>query len=112
MGRMKPVLLTPILGLVLSGCAASMLASAAGMALRAGQPQPQSNKHLRPIAEATCSKHAAQFGTVRVIDVVQPAIDRIVVWGTTGEGTQRRSFECGFKTKISYFKLRDIVARR
>ena len=95
-------------GLALSGCVAGMVASAAGSAIQAARWQPQSNEQLQPTARTACTQHAAQYGAVHIIDVVQSSVDRIVVWGTVDDGKQRRSFECGFKTAISYFKLRDI----
>lgn len=92
----------------LSGCVAGLVASAAGMAVQAGQERPQSNAHLQPHAKAACTKHAGQHGTVHIIDVVQRSVDTIVVWGTADDGNKRRSFECRFKTAITFFKLRDI----
>jgi hypothetical protein len=97
--------------IALSGCVAGMVASAAGMAMRSARGTPQSNEYLQPQAQAACSARAAPYGTVKIIDVVQQSVDKIVVWGTAGEGQQRRSFECGFKTAITYFKLREIPAR-
>jgi hypothetical protein len=45
---------------------------------------------------------------VRVIDVEQRSIDKLVVWGTADDGNQTRSFQCEFKTSITGFKLRDL----
>jgi hypothetical protein len=39
---------------------------------------------------------------------VQSSVDRIVVWGTVDNGQRKQSFECGFKTAVTYFKLREI----
>jgi hypothetical protein len=36
----------------------------------------------------------------------------MVVWGTVDDGKQKRSFECGFRTKITGFKLRPIKPMR
>lgn len=112
MARTMILVLTAASGLVLGGCVAGMVASAASMAIKATRGQPQSNAHLQPTARAACSDHAAPYGAVHIIDVEQRSVDRIVVWGTVDDGTRRRSFECGFKTAIAYFKLRDIRARR
>ena len=92
----------------LSGCVASLVAAAAGTAVQAAQGRPESNAHLQPNAKTACSDHAARYGTVHIIDVVQRSVDTITVWGTVDDGKQRRSFECGFKTAISSFKLREI----
>jgi len=102
------VLLTCAAALTLGGCVAGMVASAAGMAMNAAKGHPQSNAQLQPAAQAACSARAAQYGAVHVIDVVQQSVDKIVVWGTYGEGPQKRSFECGYKTAITYFKVREI----
>jgi hypothetical protein len=53
-----------------------------------------------------------RYGAVHIIDIEQRSVDKIVVWGTVEDGKQRRSFECGFKSAIAYFKLRDIPASR
>lgn len=90
------------------GCVASLVAASAGMAVQAAKGRPQSNAHLRSNAETACSDHAARHGAVHIIDVVQRSVDTITVWGTVDEGKRRRSFECGFKTAISSFKLREI----
>jgi hypothetical protein len=108
MARKFILLLTAIGGLALSGCVAGMVASAAGTAIQAARGEPQSNAQLQPEARTACSGRAAQYGAVHIIDVVQSSINRIVVWGTVENGQQRRSFECGFSTAITYFKLRDI----
>lgn len=68
---------------------------------------------MQPTAKAACSAYAARYGAAHVIDVEQRSVDKIIVWGTVDDRSkQRRSFECGFKTAISYFKLRDIDASR
>lgn len=101
-----------LLGLSLGGCVAGIAASAAGMAVRGAQGEPQSNAHLQPAARAACSAHAARFGAVHVIDVEQRSADRIIVWGTVADARERRSFECGFRDRITTFKLRPIRAAR
>ncbi len=107
--KMMPLLL---LVLPLGGCVAGVAASAAGMAIRSAQGEPQSNQHLQPTARAACSAHAAQYGAVHIIDVEQRSAGRIVVWGTVTSVTERRSFECAFTDRIAGFKLRAIKARR
>lgn len=92
----------------LSGCVAGMAASAAGMAVRAAQGEPVSNTHLSSQAVTACSERAAQYGTVHIIDVEQRSMDKLIVWGTADDGTQRRSFECAFGTKVTGFKVRPI----
>jgi hypothetical protein len=109
---MVRVLLSTLLvigALPLGGCVAAMAASAAGMAARSARGQPVSNEHLRPAARTACEAHAAQYGAVHIIDVEQRSVGRIIVWGTVGEGQQRRSFECSYGTKITGFKLRAIT---
>jgi hypothetical protein len=108
MSRGVLLLVASLSGLALGGCVPSLLASAAGAAIQSAQPKPQSNAHLKPAAQAACTQNAAQYGTVHIIDVVQRSVDRIIVWGTVDDGKKRRSFECGFKTTVTYFKLRDI----
>ena len=98
------VMVAPALG----GCVAAMALSAADLALRSAEGTPGSNKHLKPQAEAACSAQAAPHGLVTVIDVEQRRVDKIIVWGTAGEGAARRSFECHFTTRITGFKLREI----
>lgn len=98
-------------GPALGGCVAGMAASAVGMAVKEAQGDPESNAHLRYQAMEACSARAAPHGTVHIIDVEQRSVDRIVVWGTAGEGAQKRSFECGFGTEVTSFKLREIRKR-
>jgi hypothetical protein len=106
------ILLTAAGGMALGGCVAGMVGGAAGTAIQAARGQPKSNAHLQPAAKAACSDSAARYGAVHIIDVEQRSVDKIVVWGTIDDGRQRRSFECGFRTAITYFKLRDIDASR
>lgn len=111
----RRILLLPLLaasGLALGGCVAAMAASAAGMAARSALGEAPGNEHLKPAARAACEAHAAQYGTVRIIDVEQRSASRIIVWGTVGEGSQRRSFECSYGTRMTGFKLRAITPGR
>lgn len=109
----RKLLLPLLLGsmVALGGCAASLAASALGMAVQAAQGRPQSNEHLKPVAAEACSAHAAQYGAVRVIDVEQRSTSKIIVWGTVDDGKERRSFECAYGTKITGFKVRAIKPR-
>ena len=52
-----------------------------------------------PAAQA-CRAHAAQFGTVHIIDLEQRSPSKIVVWGTA-TGSNRRSYT----TRIENFKF-------
>jgi len=108
MTRMPILLLIACAAPALSGCVAGMAASAASMAIRSAQGTPQSNTHLKPTAETVCTAHASQFGSVHVIDVQQYSPSKIIVWGTVDNGKAKQSFECGFTTKMSGFKLRPI----
>ena len=110
MPRSMFLLLTVASGLALGGCVAGMVGGAAGAAIQAARGQPESNAHLQPAAKAACSDSAARYGAVHIIDVEQRSVNKIIVWGTVDDGQKRRSFECGFRTAISYFRLRDIKA--
>ncbi len=101
-----------LLALPLGGCVAGIAASAAGMAIRSAQGEPQSNEHLRPAAREACSVHGAQYGAVHIIDVEQRSAGKIIVWGTVTDARERRSFECAFTARIAGFKLRVIKAQR
>lgn len=94
--------------LALGGCVPMMAANAIGMAASSARGQPESNEHLKPAAVKDCSAHASQYGAVHIIDVQQLTPSKIIVWGTVNDGEQRRSFECGYGTKITSFKLRSI----
>ncbi len=96
--------------LALGGCVAGMAVGAAGLAARSMQGTPKSNAELRPAAIRACSERAAPMGIVHIIDAEQRAIDKIVVWGTADNGTERRSFECSFRDKITGFRVRKIRA--
>ncbi|MEO7634450.1 MAG: hypothetical protein ABIS38_02240 [Sphingomicrobium sp.] len=109
---MKPILMIPaLLGstVTLGGCIPMMALSAAQMVAKSARGTPVSNAALKPQAESACSAQAAQYGVVHVIDVTQPKINTIIVWGTAGEGAQKQSFECHFGTRITAFKLRPIA---
>ena len=94
--------------LPLGGCVAGMAASAVGMAAQGTRKPPVAVAESRADVIKACSDHAAQFGAVHIIDVEQPAPSRIIVWGTVGDGRQKRSFRCAYGTKILSFRLRAI----
>ena len=94
----------------LGGCVASIAAGALGAALDRGE-QPITADLRQPASEA-CSVRAAQHGEVRVIDAEQRSARRVKVWGTVGEGPDRRAFECTFERRVTGFKLRAIAAPR
>lgn len=99
-----------VCALSLGGCVAGMAASAVGMAVRSARGEPESNAGMQPAAIAACSARASQSGRVTVIDVEQRTTSKIVVWGTVGDGSRKRSFECAYGTKVTGFKLRPIKA--
>ncbi len=109
---MMRMIAAAVSALWLGGCVAGMAANAVGMAAAAARGEPRSNQHLQPAARDACTAQAAAYGTVRIIDVEQRSAIRIIVWGTVDDGKQRRSFECGFGTRITSFKLRPIAERR
>jgi hypothetical protein len=112
---MQRILLIPAaLGCMtaLSGCLPMMAASAVGMAANSARGTPVSNAHLASTAEAQCRQRAATHGSVQVIDVQQAKLNRIIVWGTVGEGAQKRGFDCHFATQIVAFNLRAITPAR
>jgi hypothetical protein len=92
----------------LTGCVPMMAVSAAGMVAQSAKGKPVSNTGLQPQARDACTARAAQYGTVHVIDVQQHRVDKIIVWGTVGDGKETRSFQCDFGTKITGFTLRPI----
>jgi hypothetical protein len=88
-----------------------MAVSAASMAIGSAKGQPQSNAYLKPAARNDCSAYASRYGSVHIIDVQQRSPSKIIVWGTVDDGKVRRSFECGYGTRITGFKLRAIPSR-
>jgi hypothetical protein len=107
---MKPVALL-LLGAVptLVGCVPMMAASAVSAVAQSAQGQPVSNEAYQGTARDQCTAKATPYGTVSIIDVEQHSVNKIIVWGTVGEGAAKRSFECDFTTQITGFKLRPIT---
>jgi hypothetical protein len=102
-----PLLLTAVVPL--GGCAAGLAASAVGAAVRAAdRPGPAPTEDPGPAARAACTAEAEKHGTVKIIDTEYRSASKLVVWGTAGEGAQKRSFECRWEGKIEGFKLRAI----
>ena len=100
------VVATPLLG----GCAVQAALMAAQLAPEIRGPMGTKNAHLRPEAIETCTQHAAAYGSVFVLDVEQRRADRIIVWGSVTDGSQRRrTFECHFTTKLARFKLGEFL---
>ena len=112
MRRIKCFLLMLTTTLGLTGCVASMAASAVGAAVSASRGRPVSNEGARETAISQCSALAAPYGVVHVIDVEQRSVERMVVWGTTEGRSGRQSFECAFGTKVVGFKIHPIAAAR
>lgn len=108
MKRLLPLILLAVSSPLLGGCLPMMAVSATSMAVQGAEGRPTSNEGYQPTARDACTKQASAYGTVSIIDVEQHRVDQIIVWGTVSEGTQKRSFECDFGTKITAFKLRDI----
>jgi len=95
--------------LALGGCVAGIASSAVGMAVRSAKGEPEGNQHLQPAARQACTAEASKHGAVHIIDVQQSSASKIIVWGTVGEGSTRRSFECSFGTRVTGFRLRAIA---
>ena len=90
----------------LSGCAVQAALAAAELAPQIRGPMGTKNAHLKPQALRDCTQHAAQYGSVYIVDVEQRRADRIIVWGSVTDSQQRRrTFECHFTTRLGSFKL-------
>jgi hypothetical protein len=101
------LLATPALG----GCAVQAAMMAAQIAPEIRGPMGAKNAHLKPQAIEQCTQRAAQHGSVYIVDVEQRRADRIIVWGSvTDVRQQRRTFECHFTTRLSSFKLGEVLA--
>ena len=105
----KAALLSALLSL--TGCVASMAASAVGMAVSGAQGRAQSNEVMKPQAVKACSERASQFGAVHIIDVEQRTASKLIVWGTVDGQDARRSFQCSFGTSIFDFRIH-ILSKR
>jgi len=95
---------------VLGGCALQAAVLAADLAGDIPRSQGPSNAHLKPAASEACTRQAARYGSVYIVDVQQRYADRLIVWGSVTDAQQRRStFECHFTTQVVGFKLREIL---
>jgi hypothetical protein len=109
----RPILLLLALGaLPLSGCAASLAASAVGAAVRAAdRPDRAPREDPGPAARAACTARAAPYGTVKIIDVVYRSVAKVVVWGSVEGQGAKRSFQCRWDGKIVGFELKEVGGR-
>jgi len=74
-------------------------------------PMGPKNAHLKPQAIEACTQRAGQYGSVYIVDVEQRRADRIIVWGSVTDAQQaRRTFECHFTTRLTAFKLGEVLA--
>ena len=96
----------------LGGCALQAALAAKELADEyVANPEPSyaSLAYLEPAAKDACSRQAAQYGSVFILDVDQRRGDRLIVWGSvTDAGQHRRTFECHFTNKVVGFTLREI----
>ena len=100
-------LAAPLLG----GCALQAAVLAADLAGDIPRHQGPSNAHLKTAAADACTKQAAQYGSVYIVDIQQRYADQLIVWGSVTDAQQQRStFECHFTTSVVSFKLREIRA--
>ncbi|GAA0335465.1 hypothetical protein GCM10009087_52360 [Sphingomonas oligophenolica] len=95
--------------IALGGCVPMLAASAAGMAVDGVRGKPVNNEGYGSAAREACTARAQPYGAVHIIDVEHQSSSKIMVWGTVGEGKDRRSFRCAYGTKITAFKLRTIA---
>ena len=98
-------------GFSLSGCVASMAASAVGAAVNAARPA-ETTEDLRHSATAACTAQAIQHGEVHIIDAAQRSGGRVTVWGTATQGTSRQAFECSWRGQVRDFDLRALPPRQ
>ena len=102
-------LAAPLLG----GCALQAAVLAADLAGDIPRTQGPSNAHLKTAAANACTKQAAQYGSVYIVDIQQRYADRLIVWGSVTDARQQRStFECHFTDRVVGFKLREILAAK
>ena len=102
-------MLAPALGLVLSGCVASMAASAVGLAADAAGPAGRQNaRFMLAAARQACSAQAAQSGAVQIASITQAKDGEIVVLGTVQGAGGLQSFECSFVTTVTGFSLKPV----
>jgi hypothetical protein len=94
----------------LGGCALQAALVAADMAQYLPERQAPNNAHLMPAATQACTKRAAQYGSVHIVDVGQHRSGRIIVGGSvTDAQQQRRTFECHFSNAVVSFDLGEVL---
>ena len=99
--------------LPLGGCAAGLAASAVGAAVRAAdKPDRAPKEDPGPVARQACTAHAAQYGTVKIIDIGYKSAAKVVVWGSVEGDGRKRSFQCRWDGKIVGFEMKDVEGRR
>jgi hypothetical protein len=110
--RNRTALAVALAALSLGGCVAGMAVGAVSAvgsaAARRSAPAADPNVDVGPAAREACAARAAQVGAARVIDVEPRGPGKAIVWGSVGEGAQRRSFECRWAGKIVGFTVRAI----
>lgn len=108
--------LAAVAAVPLGGCVASLAAGAVGAVssavAKSGAPKVDPNVDVGQSGRSACTERAAKSGEVHVIDVEARGPGKAIVWGTVGEGAQRRSFECRYAGKIVGFTLRAIGQAR
>ena len=109
--RLAALPLLMLAGFGLSGCVASVAASAVGAALNATRPA-ETNEDFRAAATMACTTRAAPHGEVHIIDAAQRSGGRVTVWGTVTAGTQRQAFECSWRGTVRDFDLRALPPRQ
>jgi hypothetical protein len=104
--------LAVLASLGLSGCAASIAASAVGAAVRAAdKPDRAPAQDPGPAARQACTEQASAHGTVHIIDTTYRSAAKLTVWGSVEAEGRKRSFECHYEGKVTSFKLREITGR-
>ena len=94
--------------LALGGCAASIAASALGAAVQSGRSDTPVNVQAGVDA---CYAEGQKHGRARIIDVQRRSAGKITVWGSVENDGGKQSFECGYGTRITGFKLRPVTRR-
>jgi hypothetical protein len=113
--RERLAALAALAAMPLGGCVAGLAvgaASAVSSAAVGDGPRAAPGVDVGQAAPAACTARATPLGAVHVIDVEDRGPGRAIVWGTVGEGAQRRSFECRWAGKVVGFTVRAIAAAR
>jgi hypothetical protein len=109
--RRSILLLLALGALPLSGCAASLAASAVGAAVRAAdRPDRVPKQDPGPAARSACTARAAPYGNVKIIDVVYRSVAKVTVWGSVEGEAGKRSFQCRWDGKIVGFEMKEVGA--